>query len=274
MKNRLLFLLLVSTYSLSAQLTKGQVYDFEPGDVLQVTYAGGYTGPKPVQTDTITGKTVSVTSDTITYTIKRLIYTAGYQGSQPSYQESVIIFQVNNVNDPAQHYSVSSCLAPLDTMITGSCGESVWHLESVYDASCFEPPFMSSDLYAGLGGPYVYDYDPSDGNPMSWISSELTYYNTSEHGECGIPKLYVGLQEMQGVSFSVYPNPANEKITLESGRNGWDYSITTLSGVKALSGTTADGTAEVIVSGLPEGYYLIYLVHDGQASLPKPFVKL
>lgn len=168
-----MFLLLL--FRSSAQLTNAEVYNFQIGDVLETKLSSpnnlGYI------LDTIVGKSTGV--DSITYIINRIQVEVGPNPSGFAITDTLVI---TNLNSPPNHYYYFSCLPPIDDSLVGNCNERVDRRTSAFDTNCFEPPYWTSTLHEGLGGPYYVVYDPSN---LVDISVELNYSNTALWGVCG-----------------------------------------------------------------------------------------
>ncbi len=263
MKSTLLAIgFLLFTLNTHAQLTNAEVYDFEVGDVFQVKYGGGFL----VVTDTIIGKDYSPTLDTIFYTIDRLQYSA----QTASYNESIVIQEVTNLTLPATHYTYYyTCLPATDSSFMGSCGEDIWRHHSNADETCFEGPTWYSDLYRGLGGPYYYRYDPSEPGFTTYTKT-LTYYNSSQYGECGTPQIYTGIEELSQSQIQVSPNPIQSQTTVyfdDFIAKEYQLNLYSLSGKMVVSEVIPSGTKEHILNCEPlqNGMYMLYVIGDGSS---------
>ena len=248
-----------------AQLTNGQVYDFQPGDVFQVTYGSGYPGPSPIVTDTIIGKSFTAGMDSITYVISRLSYTgANSQGNPPIYNYSIDTILITNLNAPATHFTYTSCLPTSDSTFTDSCGSLYAQRFSNFDTTCFEPPIWNSILYQGLGGPYYYRFDASiSGSSNDWYSKTLTYYNSSVYGECGTLKTFTSIKENGIKTVKTYPNPAKNEITVETENpNNTTLHLYDIIGKEVLQQTLYTNKTTISIQKLPKGVYTIAIVEN------------
>lgn len=70
----------------------------------------------------------------------------------------------------------------------------------------------------------------------------------------------------------VYPNPAADRIALESPWTG-QLSITDVSGRTVLERPLASKTETLSLSGLAKGYYLITITSSGHTAVTQPFIK-
>lgn len=209
-----------------AQLTNGEVYDYEIGDVHQVkgVNINGGSASSTIRTDTIIFKSYSAGLDSITYYIKRHDYSSPVVMGGPNLiAEYVDTFTIVDLNQLAFHFSPTSCLPPTDTSFTDTCGVYYERLSSNFDTSCFEPNIWYSDLHSGLGGPYHYESNTVGGYTTNW---KLIYHNTTQNGECGTPIVVVGINEKHLTRLKLYPNPSNGEFLIEiPDFNGERYSV-------------------------------------------------
>ncbi|MFT6923216.1 MAG: hypothetical protein ACJA1C_002226 [Crocinitomicaceae bacterium] len=241
----------------TAQLTKGQVYDYEVGDIHQKrgVFVGSGSGSISIQTDTVIFKSYSTGLDTITYHIKRLDHNSPVTpGGPPTNVQSVDTFIVTNLNQTAIHFLTNSCLPTTTEMYTDICGAYYERLSANYDSTCFEPTFWYSDLYSGLGGPYHYEVSVVNNYTVTW---ELLYYNTFQYGECGTPSEFAGLSKKKLSKIKPYPNPSQSGIFTIEG-------FVTVGEVQNISGATVEfsvkmnnGSTILNLENAPSGLYFI-----------------
>lgn len=276
MKKTITFLLFIICVSqTNAQLTNSQVYNFEIGDVFQITFSAGFPGPHPVVVDTIVNKTYSTGLDSIIYTVNRLEYLAPATfGAPATFNYSVETLIITNLSLHADHYTYSTCLPATDTMIIGNCNETIERLHSNFDTTCFEPSTWYSDLYEGLGGPYYYSYDPTiSGSGNDWYSKTLSYYNTSQHGECGTLLSFVGLNELVEINVNVFPKPASDKLHVKTQFQQCRYKIISATGSLIKSGSNQEHEFEIDISLLQKGIYTIEIDGNNGYLIKKSFIK-
>jgi hypothetical protein len=77
----------------------------------------------------------------------------------------------------------------------------------------------------------------------------------------------VSVSEVENLAFSLYPNPTQTEIRVESPYGQLDYTILTATGVLVQSGRITEHSQWVDVSGLAQGYYIM-VVGSGR----RPFV--
>lgn len=276
MKKIITFLLFIICVSqANAQFTNSQVYNFEIGDVFQITFSAGFPGPHPVLVDTIVNKTYSTGLDSITYTINRLEYLAPANvGAPATYNYTVETLIITNLSLQANHFTYSTCLPATDTILIGNCNENIERLHSNFDTSCFEPSTWYSDLYEGLGGPYYYRYDPTiSGSSNDWFSKTLTYYNTSQNGECGTLISFVGLNELFEINANVFPNPASDKLQVKTQFQQCHYKIISENGSLIKSGANQQHEFEIDIRLLQKGNYYIEIDGNNGYLIKKSFIK-
>ena len=189
---KIIFSLIGLPLSSLSQLTEGQVYNYEVGDVLETVFTTNSMPPVTYYLDTIVDKVIN--GNFITYTINRKIK---YDGPPPypQYNSTTETLFVNTTATASHTSWMSSCLPFVDTTYLGECNQLVWQRESDADTTCFEPPIWYSYLYEGLGGPYYWGDDPT--NPGWWVEHYLLYSNTQQWGECGTLHPWpVGIEEL------------------------------------------------------------------------------
>lgn len=135
----------------------------------------------------------------------------------------------------------------LKTQITT---DSVWAYsfgnEQLFDSgvdTSYTYSFFTNDANARF--PVLeYNYDPEADQivgDITWLKAEPT----------------ASLEEVDLSSFEMYPNPALNEVTLNSGDIDSDYLIVDITGKKVLSGNTEGNEVSVDVSGLKKGVYLV-----------------
>ncbi len=82
-----------------------------------------------------------------------------------------------------------------------------------------------------------------------------------------IPNGSIGLRELGGVEFGLYPNPAHNSVTIYSGSNSDKLvEIYSLSGKMIKSFKSHSKTEIIDLQGLPKGVYLVSIVKEGTRS--------
>lgn len=180
-------------------------------------------------------------------------------GASPIFTYTYDSLVHTNLSDPAVHLNYMTCLPTSDTMMMDNCGTLFHRRHSNMDSTCFEPQIWYSDLYAGLGGPYYYVYDPVGGGaPGSWFSKTLLYYNTAQHGECGTFMSVAGIESPAAPATArMYPNPAQTYVYLELPSNNWSYTIYGLDGTLLREANVEQTMVELNIQDFPSGIYLV-----------------
>ena len=95
---------------------------------------------------------------------------------------------------------------------------------------------------------------PTGGSPLGEVSLVLSYYETEE---------YVGLAEENNIEFNVYPNPANDKITIDG--NLADATSAIISDQSGRIVRSFDPSANNIVNiaDLESGIYILSIESNG-----------
>ncbi len=257
----LFFSFMMSFNSSHAQLTNAQVYDFEIGDIFQVSYSSGL-----IETDTIQSKFYSGNMDTLFYVMN----SSQYIQFPTSINFTTDTITITNLNDPATHYSYQTCLPETDTVFLDNCGNTIERLHSNADSSCFEAQLWYSDLYVGLGGPYIFRYDPTiGGGNGTTIEKTLTYYNSNQHGECGTfqPLPFIGLENPTPNSpVKIWPNPAVNYLNVHIESNNWAYSIHSMDGNLIKLERVHESVYSIDMSTLISGLYLIKIKSESTSQ--------
>lgn len=81
-----------------------------------------------------------------------------------------------------------------------------------------------------------------------------------------LPVATIGLNEANIQSFSVYPNPANDYISLSGLSNPWDYELYTISGQLVKQGVVKENE-RIDLQSLDLGTYILKLNHQGKSEL-------
>ena len=81
------------------------------------------------------------------------------------------------------------------------------------------------------------------------------------------------VEEIEAPEFAVYPNPAEDAITIETSKNLQEVTVIAITG-EVLSKQEIRGTTAFDVSSYPSGIYFLQLTNSsGKASIQKLIVK-
>jgi glucuronoarabinoxylan endo-1,4-beta-xylanase len=78
--------------------------------------------------------------------------------------------------------------------------------------------------------------------------------------------------ELNEVSFKLYPNPAVEEIFVDKMTSDFDYKIFNVQGTLVNSGTLKNGNTRIKIESLPAGVYFINGTSD-KSKISRKFVK-
>jgi hypothetical protein len=261
MKNRysagsrsiLLGLLISLTFTCNAQLTIGQVFDFDIGDLFQsVGMINGTTIPPTIINKKITGKALS--GNSVTYTILVGYYTPPSCQNCPATASSTIVTETyTNLNAQLVHANqTSTCIGTKDTLYN-HCNKLTSEQHPDPAGSCFEPTLHTTRYVEGAGGPY---YDKMVLNAPNYNSTSLSLqFYVKQNSSCG--NTYINNEDLQLKTTSVYPNPAGDYVVVESDTPLAYYTIFDLNGKLC----KADGMQNKYIetAGLSRGIYFINL---------------
>ena len=96
----------------------------------------------------------------------------------------------------------------------------------------------------------------------------------SEGDVCSYSEIVCSLQNNGKQQIEVYPNPAQDKITIDGTFSPQSrYRIVSIDGKTALDGTLSNGSNTITIADLRKGIYLISIEDNGNKTIKK-FVKL
>lgn len=255
----ILFLFMFSNTFSQTVLTKGQVYDYNVGDIMQTRFQsygpGGPVAPPSFVSKTILSKTFSINNDSISYLIQREIYQpASCQPCSSYYAVDSISEIMTDLNIPAIHHNQTTCLSIVDSFYIDYCNKHVWEQLPGADTGCFEPITEESIFIEGLGGPYFFRVDPSGGPAYS--EAKLIYY-LKFPDTCGTFITEVNDREITKNKIELFPNPASDKLYFNSSAKFINFSVYDLLGKNYMKGNISEPS--IPVSGLPGGIYILRL---------------
>jgi hypothetical protein len=257
-------------------LTKGQVYDFNVGDVFQSKISFNLNSFVKYYTKTILNKTISITGDSIDYIIKKEEY---IPIQCPTCQANLITtfgtLKVSQLSDSI----VVGIVAPTnplvflkDTSYIDFCNKKV---RNVYQYATI---FMGVGILNGsyyveaCGGPYSF-YTTTAGNGLPYTESEDLIYYKKGSDSCGVFVSYLGInsQALNSVIFSLFPNPSNDKLKIEASTLFNEYSIFSTNGQIVQSGKLNNN--EIDIKALPNGIYNLQVFDTKSNRVSKIFMK-
>lgn len=283
MKKQLLILfVLFSLPCLAQTFTNANVYDFAVGDVYQKYRNDVYNPPfsscstHTYQTDSILLKYYSAGLDTVFYVVQTDTYKPWVcpSFSGPAFSSYIHTDHYTNLNDTVLHFvPMASCAPYSDTIIlgSGSCND-IWKRTGHTDGpTCFEEPYYTSQFILGAGGPYVNLQDPHFAGQMYY--EYLIYYRkgTSSCGTYYHMPGPMGVEEYEGSSILLYPNPANNILQLIGIENNCSYTITDIAGRKIMDGMVAE--YKIDIAALSKGGYFITLTSNKGRLITKQIIK-
>ena len=83
-----------------------------------------------------------------------------------------------------------------------------------------------------------------------------------------------GVENLNTEDLSIYPNPANETITIEPKQNTGEFTLAIyyMNGQELIKQKTKDSQIQIDISGLPSGVYFVKLINDKNVLVRK-FIK-
>lgn len=278
-KNWKIAILFVCVYAtnISAQtpLTKRQVYDFYPGDVMQTTNKYTQTpGPPIYETDSIAERWSSKLGDTIFYKIKHTYFRApSCQSCTAEIVVSTLKMEVTDLDSIVKHDNKTARMELHDSFFR-FCSKNVWaKVPGKDDSLCFEPIAHYTYVVEGLGGPYfqlVYR------KQIPWFNDrQLTYYKKNGV-ECG--NFVSGIKNWNQMNFeiSISPNPCSDYTLLKFPKYLNDATLS----VQSLDGKLLRFIDEIQgmeyffhKDGLKPGVYVISILNNGEIGSQKLIVE-
>jgi hypothetical protein len=117
----------------------------------------------------------------------------------------------------------------------------------------FEPDSLSETVFIEGGGvlkPWAPDY---------W---KAVYYFIDDVSVIDVDSL-VGVDEMEGLAMNVYPNPAKNFFTIETGQGNGTLSLYDGAGRQVLSILLQSSKQNITLENVPAGVYVAALERDG-----------
>lgn len=239
-------------------LTKGEVYNFNVGDIIQTRGAVGTFSPSsaPIyETKTILTKTYTNDRDAIIYSIRRDIFAAQRCAEcTTELHTDTIISKVTELNTAVNMDNLSSC-GYRDTIYKDTNDLLVWETLPKDDPSCqvFEGITHTLRFVQGVGGPF---YNIFNSVGPGYMEELLVYYKNVS-GTWGSLVTAVKEAVLSTEDIDLFPNPTNGLVYISSKEDFVKYDIVDLSGV--LLKTNAINNRSIDISGLKAGMYIVHL---------------
>ncbi len=200
------FLYIISSSAFSQNYsTRGEIYDYEVGDVfhyIEDAYAGGG-GYYKVTNIEITDKYYSPDNDTVYYQqyVEILLDESWPPGAQYDYYSETIKY--SNLDS----YFIADSISA-GAMYNGR--KLSWLLMN-------NPPYLQHFMKYVEGCGYAYRYWNEISLPSSTFEFRLVYFKKGDE-EWGTPQIVVGLEEniRDEIEVWVYPNPARDVVNITS----------------------------------------------------------
>jgi hypothetical protein len=267
---------LANAIEISAQtpFTNRQVYDFNPGDVMQTTNKYTQTpGPPIYETDSIAERWTSKLGDTIYYKIKHTYFRApSCQSCTAELVVSTLKMEVADLDSIVKHENKTARMELHDSFFM-FCNKNVWaKVPGRDDSLSFEPIAHYTYVVEGLGGPYFHLVYRKQ---LPWINDrQLTYYKKNGV-ECG--NFVSGIEKLNqmNVEISISPNPSSDYTLMrfQKSMNHATLSIYSMDGTLLRRISDIQGMEYILENeGLKPGVYIIRISNNGEMGSQKLFI--
>ncbi|MEY5036649.1 MAG: Secretion system C-terminal sorting domain [Bacteroidota bacterium] len=267
---------LANAIEISAQtpFTNRQVYDFNPGDVMQTTNKYTQTpGPPIYETDSIAERWTSKLGDTIYYKIKHTYFRApSCQSCTAELVVSTLKMEVADLDSIVKHENKTARMELHDSFFM-FCNKNVWaKVPGKDDSLSFEPIAHYTYVVEGLGGPYFHLVYRKQ---LPWINDrQLTYYKKNGV-ECG--NFVSGIEKLNqmNVEISISPNPSSDYTLMrfQKSMNHATLSIYSMDGTLLRRISDIQGMEYILENeGLKPGVYIIRISNNGEMGSQKLFI--
>ncbi len=267
---------LANAIEISAQtpFTNRQVYDFNPGDVMQTTNKYTQTpGPPIYETDSIAERWTSKLGDTIYYKIKHTYFRApSCQSCTAELVVSTLKMEVADLDSIVKHENKTARMELHDSFFM-FCNKNVWaKVPGKDDSLSFEPIAHYTYVVEGLGGPYFHLVYRKQ---LPWINDrQLTYYKKNGL-ECG--NFVSGIEKLNqmNVEISISPNPSSDYTLMrfQKSMNHATLSIYSMDGTLLRRISDIQGMEYILENeGLKPGVYIIRISNNGEMGSQKLFI--
>lgn len=283
---RFVVLSVVAATSLSGSaqsyLTKGEVYDFDVGDVFHHTYwaqVNFMSGPSITQIDTVIAEYWTVGLDSVRYVISSWRYQPPTgMGLPPYLDHDYDTLWVTDLGSPPTHYSLPTpCPPVLDTIgiDLDHCGRTAW-VQYVAGDTCWDAHYWQSTFIEGCGGHYIHSYDPW---AFTELDHSLRYYRKGTE-ECGTA-LSIPVQVWEAErppTLLLQYDPASSSLLVDLGAvhvGSGDVELMDAAGRSVMKRTVGRGERRIVfnLADAVTGLYLVRFYSNGGSISAGRFVK-
>lgn len=131
---------------------------------------------------------------------------------------------------------------------------------------------ISFDLALVFARDYAGDYISSVSLLKERVQ-QLRWYYDNDSTPCGKAWTVKKEIEEQGLSFSIYPNPASDWVNIHTRSELARYEITDIAGRKVKEGLLNEGKESINLSGLRKGIYIVSVIDKKACSSCKLLIK-
>lgn len=179
--------------------------------------------------------------------------------SLPTFREFEIMY-LNNIDGFSGTYWMSFVSTNDHMCVYGN--DTVWRmLEDSITGIPIEPDYRIYDTHA-----YVYDFSPNIAfvnRPKTLIKTDPNNYQPFRGVRYEvIPRLVTSIVGLTNNEVSIYPNPTNGFINIESKGEPLNFTIYNTQGKEVRSGVIVGGRKTLDLSDLDTGAYILRMVND------------
>ena len=174
----------------------------------------------------------------------------------------------------------TSCMAEFQSYGFGIIKDTLYFIEGVGPSMGIGYAYYATEALYGDGGILpLWTISPSVWCHFSDSTRDFHYTNYYSINyalgpeDCGYSEI-IGIRERERPATEIYPNPAQDKITIDGTFSPQSrYRIISSDGKTALDGTLSNGSNTITIADLRKGIYLISIEDNGNKTIKK-FVKL
>ncbi len=246
--------------------TRGEIYDFEIGDVFHYSYSSSSGQYGTATQHTIVGKNYSQEGDSVVYEIfeNEMFYSADYMDGL--YSEQSLTRTYHNLSQPIDSFPPNGIIDSVYTnelyngRLTVASSE-----ESQFDTYSQNTEFTHVN---GLG--LVYSYYHAHFFEFGTYSNstlELRFFQKGTEVWGEPYSVFTGLQEITSVGVKIYPNPTSGVLTIQLENTNLSSLQVTLYdqlGKRVSESAYSVDGAQIDLSKLSTGMYIIHFDLDGK----------